>query len=135
MRPKFYHAWAKPTDSNGETHYITVVGKVEQKRKYETVMEDTPIIGPNLKEIQGILAYDIRRFNRKLTLAASICHPNDAFNENEGVRIAKRRIEKGYTLGTLETPNINMLNEDAVMAEIIVKLNHIVGHIGEFIGE
>jgi hypothetical protein len=65
----------------------------------------------------------------------SICHPLDKFDEEVGINIAKGRIERGQDLGQLETSNVTMLTEDAIMAEILVKLNHIVNNIDEYITE
>jgi hypothetical protein len=63
----------------------------------------------------------------------SICHPHDIFDENIGIEIAKRRIKKGETLGSLETSDVTMLTEDAIMGEILVKLTHITSNIEEYL--
>ena len=65
----------------------------------------------------------------------SICHPSDKFDEEVGIKIAKGRIENGYDLGSLETSNVTMLTEDAIMSELLCKLNYIIGHITEYISE
>lgn len=133
MRPKFYHAWAKATSQDGTPHYITVVGKLEQGKKSELIAENADVPYGKNKISKGILTYDYKKFNRKLTLGLSICHPHDRFDENVGVDIAKKRIEKGDTIGVLETSNLTMLNEDAIMAEIIVKLNYISIHLEKYL--
>lgn len=132
-KEKFYHAWAKATSSNGDEHYVTVVGKFEQSRKEKIVQDVVPVeTNPNTI-VDGILTYGVKNLNRKLTLGVSICHPSDTFNEEIGINIAKRRINRGQDLGQIETSNITMLTEDAIMAEILVKLNHIVENIDEFL--
>jgi hypothetical protein len=68
-------------------------------------------------------------------LGASICHPSDKFDEQIGIDIAKKRIEKGEDLGVLETSNVTMLTEDAIMGEILVKLNHICETIDDYISD
>ena len=83
--------------------------------------------------VDGSLTYGVKNLNRKLTLGVSICHPSDTFNEEIGINIAKRRINRGQDLGQIETSNITMLTEDAIMAEILVKLNHIVENIDDFL--
>ena len=134
-KEKFYHAWAKATSSNGDEHYVTVVGKFEQSRKEKIVQDVVPVeTNPNTI-VDGILTYGVKNLNRKLTLGVSICHPSDTFNEEIGINIAKRRINRGQDLGQIETSNITMLTEDAIMAEIIVKLNHICQNIDEYISE
>ena len=134
-RVKYYHAWAKATSSNGDEHYVTVVGKFEQSRKEEIVQDVVPVETKPNTIVDGILTYGVKNLNRKLTLGVSICHPSDTFNEEIGINIAKGRINRGQDLGQLETSNVTMLTEDAIMAEILVKLNHICQNIDEYISE
>ena len=132
-KEKFYHAWAKATSSNGGEHYVTVVGKFVQSRKEEIVQDVVPVeTNPNTI-VDGILTYGVKNLNRKLTLGMSICHPSDTFNEEIGINIAKGRINRGQDLGQIETSNVTMLTEDAIMAEILVKLNHICQNIDDFL--
>ena len=83
--------------------------------------------------VKGELRYKAKQMKRKLTLGLSICHPSDTFDEEVGVEIAKARIEKGYDLGSLETTNVTMLTEDAIMAELLVKLQYVTNHIDDYI--
>ena len=132
-KEKFYHAWAKATSSNGDEHYVTVVGKFEQSRKEKIVQDVVPVETKPNTIVDGILTYGVKNLNRKLTLGVSICHPSDTFNEEIGINIAKRRINRGQDLGQIETSNVTMLTEDAIMAEILVKLNHICQNIDDFL--
>lgn len=132
-RVKYYHAWAKATSNNGDEHYVTVVGKFEQSRKEEIVQDVVPVETKPNTIVDGILTYGVKNLNRKLTLGVSICHPSDTFNEEIGINIAKGRINRGQDLGQIETSNVTMLTEDAIMAEILVKLNHIVNNIDDFL--
>ena len=132
-KEKFYHAWAKATSSNGDEHYVTVVGKFEQSRKEKIVQDVVPVETKPNTIVDGILTYGVKNLNRKLTLGVSICHPSDTFNEEIGINIAKGRINRGQDLGQIETSNITMLTEDAIMAEILVKLNHICQNIDDFL--
>ena len=134
-KEKFYHAWAKATSSNGDEHYVTVVGKFEQSRKEEIVQDVVPVEKNPNTIVDGILTYGVKNLNRKLALGVSICHPSDTFNEEIGINIAKKRINRGQDLGQIETSNVTMLTEDAIMAEILVKLNHICQNIDEYISE
>ena len=132
-KEKFYHAWAKATSSNGDEHYVTVVGKFEQSRKEKIVQDVVPVeTNPNTI-VDGILTYGVKNLNRKLALGVSICHPSDTFNEEIGINIAKKRINRGQDLGQIETSNVTMLTEDAIMAEILVKLNHICQNIDTYL--
>ena len=132
-KEKFYHAWAKATSSNGDEHYVTVVGKFEQSRKEEIVQDVVPVETKPNTIVDGILTYGVKNLNRKLTLGVSICHPLDKFDEEVGINIAKGRIARGQDLGQLETSNVTMLTEDAIMAEILVKLNHICQNIDTYL--
>ena len=134
-KEKFYHAWAKATSSNGDEHYVTVVGKFEQSRKEKIVQDVVPVETKPNTIVDGILTYGVKNLNRKLALGVSICHPSDTFNEEIGINIAKKRINRGQDLGQIETSNVTMLTEDAIMAEILVKLNHICQNIDEYISE
>ena len=109
------------------------MGKFEQSRKEEIVQDVVPVeTNPNTI-VDGILTYGVKNLNRKLTLGVSICHPSDTFNEEIGINIAKGRINRGQDLGQIETSNVTMLTEDAIMAEILVKLNHICQNIDDFL--
>lgn len=131
---KYFSMHASCEDSEGEKHIVTVVGKFEQTRERQMVQEVVPVEVKEGSFVDGVLTYPSNKLlNRKLTLGMSICHPSDTFNEQVGIDIAKSRIEKGQTLGSVETSDVTMLTDDAVMAEILVKLNHICNNIDTFL--
>jgi len=134
MKVKYFSMYANCEDSKGEKHVVTVVGKFEQTRKRQTIEEIVPIeVKPN-SFVNGKLTYPSNKMlHRKLTLGVSICHPSDTFDENVGIEKAKKRIENGETLGSIETNNVTMLTEDAIMGEIYTKLAHITSHIEDYI--
>lgn len=129
----FYHLYATAKAADGSDHIVTVVGKLERTKKLTEFTEVVPVEVKPGSFINGELKFEKKLFNRKLTLGVSICHPMDDFDEEVGVEIAKARIEKGENVGVLETSSVTMLTEDAVMAEILVKLQYIVSHIDEYI--
>ena len=132
---KYFHVFGKTTTDDGQEHVITVVGKFEQTRERKLVYEKVPVEVKEGSIVEGVLAYPSNKLlNRKLTLGLSICHPSDEFDEEIGVEIAKKRIEEGVNLGSIETSNVTMLTEDAIMAELFVKLNHIIDNVEEYIG-
>ena len=132
-RVKYFHVYGKAIDSDGVNHYVTVVGKLEQTRERSIVQEQVPVeVKPN-SFVSGVLTYQPKILRRKLTLGVSICHPSDTFDEQVGIKVAKGRIERGEDLGSLATNNITMLTEDAIMGELIVKLNHICENIDDYI--
>ena len=133
-RVKYYHVYGKKKLADGE-HVVTIVGKFEQTRKNELVQDVTKVeVKPN-HFVDGVLTYETKQLNRKLTLGMSICHPYDTFDEEVGVEIAKSRIKNGYDLGSIETNDVTMLTEDAIFAEMVTKLNHTLENLQEYISE
>ena len=132
---KFYHVYGKAVDANGETHVVTVVGEFVQTRKKTEVKEEVDVETHVGSFVKGELKYNVKLLNRKLTLGVAICHPSDTFDEEVGIEMAKKRIKNGQNLGTIETSNVTMLTEDAIFAELMVKLNHIVDQIDTYISE
>ena len=68
-----------------------------------------------------------------MTIGFSICHPEDEFNEQEGINVAKRRIREGEDVGSIFTWNVTMLTKDAIEAELKCKLAYICQHIDDYI--
>lgn len=134
MKVKYFDAHVSCKDSKGERHVVTVVGKFVQERKRKAVQEIVPVEVKEGSFVDGVLCYPTNKLlSRKLTLGVSICHPCDTFDKEVGIDIAKKRIERGEDLGSIETSDVTMLTEDAIMAEILVKLNHIAETIDEWL--
>ena len=129
---KYYHVYGKTTASDGKERVVTIVGKFEQTRKKREINEEVDV-ETNRGYVKGNLSYNIKTLNRKLTLGLSICHPLDNFDEEVGVEIAKSRINKGINLGTIETNDVTMLTEYAIFAELMVKLNHVIDTVDDFL--
>jgi hypothetical protein len=134
-RVKYYHVFGRVKDEEGQEHVVTVVGKLEQLREKKEFNEEVEVEVVPTKFVKGNLSYNVKQFKRKLTLGVSICHPLDDFDEEVGVEIAKKRIENRQDVGSIETSSVTMLTEDAIMAELLVKLNYIMEHIEEYISE
>ena len=135
MKTKWYHVYGKTTASDGKERVVTIVGKFEQSRKPQEFTERVDIETLKGGFVQGELKYKLKTLKRKLTLGLSICHPLDKFDEEVGVEIAKSRINKDINLGSIETNDVTMLTEDAIFAELMVKLNHIIENVDEYVGE
>ncbi len=134
-RVKFYHVYGKTKTDDGKEHVVTVVGKFEQLREKQEFNEEVDVEVVPTKFVKGNLSYEVKQLKRKLTLGVSICHPLDDFDEEVGVEIAKKRIENRQDVGSIETSSVTMLTEDAIMAELLVKLNYIMEHIEDYISE
>lgn len=135
MKTKWYHVYSRTTASDGKERVVTIVGKFEQSRKPQEFTENVEVETLKGGFVQGELKYKLKTLKRKLTLGLSICHPLDKFDEEVGVEIAKSRINKGINLGSIETSDVTMLTEDAIFAEMVTKLNHIVENVDEYVGE
>lgn len=134
-RVKFYHVYGKVKTDDGKEHVVTVVGKFEQLREKQEFNEEVDVEVVPTKFVKGNLSYEVKQLKRKLTLGVSICHPLDDFDEEVGVEIAKKRIENRQDVGSIETSSVTMLTEDAILAELVVKLNYILEHIEDYISE
>ena len=132
---KYYSVYGKVSDEYGNERYVTVVGKLELTREQVYHQEKVPVETKPNKVVEGVLTFKEKELRKKLTLGMAICHPEDEFSEEKGVRAAKRKIESGDILGSLETSNVTMLTEDAVMAELLVKLTHIGGCLWRYLPE
>ena len=135
MKTKFFHLYGNAVAADGKNHVVTVVGKFEQTRKPVEFTEIIPVEYKEGSSVNGTLKYSRKVLNRKLTIGVSICHPSDDFDEEIGVEVAKSRIKHGLNLGVLETSSVTMLTEDAIMAELLIKLQHICDNIDEYLPE
>lgn len=132
VRVKYFHVYGI-AKTGRKKHVVTVVGKFEQSRENTEVTEIVDVETKPTNFVKGELKYKVKQMKRRLTLGMSICHPSDTFDEEVGVEIAKARIERGYDLGSLEATNVTMLTEDAIMAELVTKLNHVIENIEKFL--
>lgn len=133
IKTSYYHLYGNAVGADGKNHVVTVVGKLEQGTKVKEFNETVPVEVREGSFVDGKLTFKRKMFGRKLTLGLSICHPLDTFDEEYGVEVAKGRIERGETLGSLETSSVTMLTEDAVMAELLVKLQYVMDNIDKFL--
>lgn len=129
---KYYNLHGTATDSNGEKHVVTVVGKFIQEYIYKTVTEEVNVVDG--KNVKGTLTYPRKTLKRTLTTGLAICHPTDEFNEEFGIELAKARINKGMDAGTIETNDVTMITEDLIMAELLGKLTYVCNNIDKYIG-
>lgn len=129
---KFYHLYSQCKDSEGQIHYVTVVGKFTQNYVPKEITQEVPVEVKPGTIVNGKLTYNKRTLHRVLTVGVSICHPLDEFDEEFGKELAKARIEKGEDAGTIETNDVTMLTEDLIMAELLGKLTYICNNIENY---
>ena len=130
---KFYHLYSQCKDSEGQIHYVTVVGKFTQNYEPKEITQKVPVEIKPGTIVDGKLTYNKRTIHRTLTVGVSICHPQDEFDEEFGVELAKARIERGEDAGTIETHDVTMLTEDLIMSELIGKLSFICNNVDDYI--
>lgn len=132
-KTKYFHLYANGVDSNGKNHVVTVVGKLEQTYFKKPIKTKVPVeVKPHVF-INGELTYSKKTLKRVLTVGVSICNPTDKFDEEEGIRVAKKRIEEGKDAGKIETNDVTMLTEDLILAELLGKLTYITDNIDKYL--
>ena len=132
---RWFHLYGNADGADGKNHVITVVEKLEQGTEKKELKESIPVeIRPG-SFVNGKLKYTKKVFKRKLTIGASICHPLDRFDLEKGIEVAKSRIQNGDNLGVLETSSVTMLTDDAIMAELLVKLQYMINNVDDYLPE
>lgn len=133
MKQKFYTMHGTAIDKNGEEHIVTMVGEYLQTKETEIVTElaNNVLVGMEFKD-DAILSVPVTKKVRILTYAFSICHPQDIYDEEIGVEIAKRRI-KDHPLGQLKTEMITTLCPDQVKFILFGELKYVMDNIDKFI--
>lgn len=136
MKQKFYSMYGTAIDRYGDEHIVTIVGEFIQEKIDTCVAKEVNIEDekkPN-KVVKGVITYPTREKVRTLTYAVSICHPDDEFDEELGVELAKRRINK-KPLGQLSTTLVTTLCEDQIKLILFGELNYVINNIDVFIRE
>lgn len=133
MKTKIYSMYGKAVDANGAEHIVTVVGQFEQTKEYTENVEPLCWVDDNNKPRSGVMVYPIRKLKRTLKLGYSICHPNDTFNKEEGIRIAQSRIKHGNYIGEVSSNNCTMLNDDSNNMLVFSELNYITKNIDKYL--
>lgn len=137
MKEKFYSMHGTAVDKNGEEHIVTIVGQYLKTKETDIVTENANKVlkvndYPNLFVDSAILSVPQTKTVRTLTYAFSICHPDDIFNEEIGVEIAKRRI-KEFPLGQMKTDMITTLCPDQIKWILFGELKHVMDNIDKYI--
>jgi hypothetical protein len=130
---KYYHLYADAYDEGGEKHVVTVVGKFTQNYVPKEITQEVPVEVKPGSFVNGKLTFNKRTLHRTLTIGISICHPLDEFDEEFGIELAKARIEQGKDAGMIETNDVTMLTEDAIMGELITKLTFVTNNINDYL--
>ena len=130
MKSKIYSMYATATDSLGKEHIVTIVGELNQAIETEIATDEIQVPIKNRLE-KGVISYPKRNKIRTLKYSYSICHPDDKFCEEDGIKIAKRRLSK--PLGELSTKFMSCLTKDQIEWILLEELTYITKHIDRFI--
>lgn len=128
-KERFYSVHGECTDSVGNKHVVTIVGKLEKFTERKQVADTIDF--PDVKNVTVV--FKDKQKKKKLTLGMSICHPWDTFDLEIGEKLAKSHIKHGKMVSSLETFDMDMLTMDEVMAILNTKLTFILGHIERYI--
>ena len=132
---KYYHRIGEVELNDGTTRIVTMVGKFEQTRKPKDVTEDAIVEVFPGKYVDGKVSFKRKTLERKFTIGMAVCAPDDEFDEEYGIRLAMKRIEKGYNLGTVYTNDVTMLTKDACEAELNNKFDFISENLDKYLPE
>lgn len=129
MRTRYYTLFGEALDKEGGSHIVTVVGEYTQFKEDST--EEVDIFDDD--GVKWVATRPVKKQKRVLRLAYSICHPDDNFSKEEGIKIAKRRLKEGKTIGELLTYDFTMLNPDQCEMMVLNEVGHIIKHIDTYI--
>lgn len=132
MKAKIYSTTKEVIDKEGGKHVITVVGSVTRRRRKVDHVKDAYVEIGNKSVLKGILSFKEKRIDKQLTMAMSICHPHDTFDEEVGIKLATSRLKK-YDIGKVETSSLSMLDSQMVNAMISAKADYIADNIDKFL--
>lgn len=134
MSKKIYTMKGEAVDRNGVKHIVTMVGEYVQENEYDIAEDIVDVVDEfdEHKVVQGVLTYPTKKRKRTLTYSFSICHPDDEYNEDIGVKIAMRRIKRN-PLGRLETNLITTLCKDQINLILFGELNYVIDNIDKYI--
>lgn len=123
MKPKDFIAIRSAGAENGLERKLVVIGRWRKDKltKEEVVHCDS-----------STFVYRRSVWQYSLTLAKAICHPDDIFDENVGIRKAISRL-KSDSIGKLITEDYTMLTPDACQEIVNHKADYIARNIAKFL--
>lgn len=125
-KPRYFTAVREVEDINNPTEKRTVLVLGEWK------VED----GIDLRKFtkEGVLMtceFPIKKF--VLNLAKTICHPDDKFDKEYGIKKCMKRIKRLEGIGKLETEQYTMLTPDNCQMIVDHKADHIAANITRYL--
>ncbi len=134
MKKKEYFVEGEVKDSNGDLRHIVLLGVLTQEKIIDIKEKIVEVPVNEKKSVNGVLTFPRKQTIRKLTYSFSICHPEDKYDVNQGLKIARRRIETN-PMGELETMYVTTLCDDQVKHILNGELQYIINNIDKFINK
>lgn len=131
MSRKIYSMYGTAVDKNGQNHVVTIVGEYTNKKENKYIGEELEVEHYG-KNTTGFAFIPTKQMVRTLRYAYAICNPEDKFDEQEGIRIATKRI-KTNPLGELQTKYVTSLCKDQIELILFGELKYIMENIDKFI--
>jgi hypothetical protein len=129
MKEKVFSVNGVGISKDGTKHHVTIVATYLQQRG-------------KVVEIESSSRYDgeydlycqyIKQKTRTLKIGYSICHPEDKFDEDYGVKLALKRIKDGDINGKLITNDFTMLTKDMIQCILDCKLKYFTENIDKYL--
>ena len=128
MSKKTFSMYGTAVSADHREHVVTIVGLYEQgKRTVEECSDPFKLNGEVIKLISCK-----SNLHRELKYGISICHPEDDFVEEIGIRKAMKRAKKN-PLGKLTTDMRTTLCEDQCKLILFGELQHVIKNIDHYI--
>ena len=131
MPKKIYKMHGTATDSQGQKHIVTMIGRFETLKEERVVEDDVDVLLTPTKSTKGTIYYPVKRPIRKLTYAYSICHPEDTYDEAVGESIATRRLDTD-PMGELTSKYVTCLCKDQIELILFGELKFVMANIDRF---
>jgi hypothetical protein len=130
---KKYHNYKEVVDKNGVSHIVLVYGEVtENEHLYGYAPVTFTRKGRAIKTVgEPVIIDTLNKFRsplKQFNMGYAICNNTDKFNEEYGIKVAKRRFAKS----PLSTQNGTFLNVDMIRSIVDNELDYICENIEHF---
>ena len=131
MKEKVYSLNGSAVDSEGRLHRITIAGLYTQETEFEPRQKIVQVPIDENKSVDGCLLFSRKQVKRKLRYGYAICHEDDVFNEEIGVKLALKRA-KTSPMGELETKYVTTLCQDQIKHILQGELKHLIDNVDKY---
>lgn len=119
-------------NKDGQERVVTVVGELTKEKVSYVDEFEMEVNDKKGKTLQGVGTVERKIPIRHFTMAYSICHPEDKFDKEVGIKLATARLKK-KPIGTLSSFNRTMFNDEQCNMLLFTEVMHITKNIDKFI--